>query len=493
MTTYLIRSILCLAILLLVYLLFLEKEKMHRFNRWYLLTSIVFACILPLVSFDVSAESLPVLQNDYFQIIVSGYHQPDQTIKIPKEPVDYLTPSLWIIYLAGAFLMFIRFTRNLYQLSVNAAQNKSVMYKGTKLVLLKERITSYSFLNNIFVNESDYTNKFIEDELILHELTHVKQKHSWDVIFIELLQVIFWFNPLFIGYKKAIQRNHEYLADDAVINACGNIPAYQHLLLDKMSLGTVNYMVSSFSYSSTKKRLVMMTKKNNRLATLAKKILLIPVVVGAVFIFSSKNSIAQNIAVIKNKPAKTSVSPEKGIYNKSLNFLKKLAQVPFTKEGVPKEMFSEYKAFEKKFDTVDFNRHNFPSISDDENLRMETLYKKMSREQQLECRVFFTPPLGPSIPDPPTEEQLKRWKNNRIYGVWIGDKRIENSELANYKASDFPSYGLGLKLSPEKQKELKYAYQVLLTTTAAFKKENIERRAEKHFTRVYAVEGAPVK
>jgi bla regulator protein BlaR1 len=474
-----------------VYVLFLEKEKMHRFNRWYLLVSLAFACLIPLVSFDVSEGSLPVLQDNYIEIIVSGYQQPDQTIKVSNTSADYLTPALWIIYLGAAFLLLMRFTRNIYRLLVSAARNRSVIHDGTRLVLLKENITSYSFLNNIFINERDYANRSIEDTLILHELTHVKQKHSWDVIFIELLQLVFWFNPVFILYKKAIQRNHEYLADDAVIKVYGNIPAYQYLLLDKISPGTDNYMASSFSYLSTKNRLVMMTKANNRFITLAKKICLIPVAAGAVFIFSSKNTIAQHTAIVKTIPIKTPARKEKAPYNKGINGLKKLASVPYAKEGLSQEMLNDYKAFEKKFDTVDFNRHNFPAILDDEKFRMEALYKKMNREQQLACRVFFTPPLGPSIPDPPTDEQLKRWGKNKIYGVFIGDERIENSELGNYKTSDFPSYGLGLKLSPEKQKEYKYVYQVILTTVASFKKYNERRRADKHFEMVYAVERAP--
>jgi hypothetical protein len=103
----------------------------------------------------------------------------------------------------------IRFTRNIYLLLSNAAKNKIINYQRAKLVLLKEEVASYSFLNYIFISEADYSNKAIEEELITHELTHVREKHSWDVIFIELLQIFFWFNPLFIFYKKAIQLNHE--------------------------------------------------------------------------------------------------------------------------------------------------------------------------------------------------------------------------------------------------------------------------------------------
>jgi beta-lactamase regulating signal transducer with metallopeptidase domain len=87
----------------------------------------------------------------------------------------------------------------------------------------------------------------------MHEFTHVKEKHSRDVIFIELLQTIFWFNPMLIFYKKAIQLNHEYLADEAVVRVYDNVPAYQLLLLDKTAYDCNAYLTSNFNYSVTKK------------------------------------------------------------------------------------------------------------------------------------------------------------------------------------------------------------------------------------------------
>jgi bla regulator protein BlaR1 len=494
MIIYLLKSIFGLAILLLVYLLFLEKEKMHCFNRWYLLASIVFACMVPLVSFDVSAGSLPVLQNDYFEIIVSGYNQPDQTIKVQKESVDYLTPSLWIIYLLGASVLLIRFARNLYRILLRAKKNRSVIYQDAKLVLLKERTASYSFLNNIFITEKDYTDRVIETELLTHELTHVKEKHSWDVIFIELVQVILWFNPVLIFYKKAIQRNHEYLADDAVIKTYGNIPAYQNLLLDKISSGQANYMTSSFGYLSTKKRLVMMTRTCNKARSIFKQVFLLPVLVVILFAFSSKEVLAKQTISVEQTVAPKQKNPGKqpvGILRHPLT-----EKTPYTKEGVSQVTFNEYVAFQNKYGYTDEKGHSlfhFENIQDEERNRMEWIFKRMTREQQSNVNLIFFPPISPIKIQRPTDELLRKWKNDRkSYAVTVGDKKINNDELSNYKASDFAHYAEHF-LTPNARKITGHGVQINLMTAEEFKDMNDRIKNEKRFSLAWLVIKTPAE
>jgi len=128
------------------------------------------------------------------------------------------------------------------------------------LILVEEKILPHTFLNYIFINKNDYENRKIEGELFTHELTHVRQKHTLDVLFIEILKTIFWFNPLLIFYKKAIQLNHEFLADEKVVTSYKNVPFYQSLLLEKASWNSNFYLASNLNFLVTKKRLIMMTK-----------------------------------------------------------------------------------------------------------------------------------------------------------------------------------------------------------------------------------------
>jgi hypothetical protein len=105
----------------------------------------------------------------------------------------------------------------------NAAKQ---IWENVSLVFINERQLPHAFLNYIFINKDDFENGKVEVELLKHELAHIKQRHSYDIIFIEILKAIFWFNPLLILFEKAIKLNHEFLADQSVIKQFKNVKGY---------------------------------------------------------------------------------------------------------------------------------------------------------------------------------------------------------------------------------------------------------------------------
>ncbi|HOD11296.1 MAG TPA: M56 family metallopeptidase, partial [Flavobacterium sp.] len=144
-----------------------------------------------------------------------------------------------------------------------------------------------------------------------HELVHVTQKHTFDILFIETLKAIFWFNPLFYFYKKAIQLNHEFLADEEVVKSCDDVPFYQTLLLQKNSINHV-FLTSNLNYLVTKKRLIMMTKNTSKSLVLLKKIAVLPILVGMIYFFCIE-IVAQEKTInqIDNKSKKTQTEEDK--------------------------------------------------------------------------------------------------------------------------------------------------------------------------------------
>jgi hypothetical protein len=126
------------------------------------------------------------------------------------------------------------------------------------------------------VNSVEYKEGRIPKELFSHEISHITQNHSLDIIFIELLKVFFWFNPLIYLFKKTIMLNHEYLADEAVTNSKNNSKSYINILLNIAFRNNNSYLASSFNYSFTKKRLLMITKNNFSKTAIFKKIAVIP-------------------------------------------------------------------------------------------------------------------------------------------------------------------------------------------------------------------------
>ena len=142
--------------------------------------------------------------------------------------------------------------------------------------MLDDVVIPYSFFNHIFINKKEFQSNKIQEEILSHELVHVHQKHSLDIIFIELLKALFWFNPIIYAYKKAIQLNHEFLADEHVINKHKNISFYQTLLLENQAITTSN-LASNLNYLTTKKRIIMMTKTTSEKNIFLRKTLILPV------------------------------------------------------------------------------------------------------------------------------------------------------------------------------------------------------------------------
>ena len=306
MSDFLIKSAISLGVLLLAYHLLLEKEKMHHFNRFYLLFSLIFSLVIPHITIKVVKEiTTPIIENSTINF--------NQESTVFVEETNYFPIIIWSIYGLITLLLSIRFVRNILKIITKINSNTRIDYENATLVLLKEKALPYTFLNYIFMSEMDYTNQKIEAELFSHELTHVTQKHTWDVLLIEFLKTIFWFNPIFIFYKKAIQLNHEFLADEKVVKNYNNIPFYQNLLLSKANENQTFYLASNLNYLLTKKRLIMMTKTTSTTRALLKKATLIPLLMALVFSICTK-AVAQETA---DKVRKDNYLTQEAYYKKT--------------------------------------------------------------------------------------------------------------------------------------------------------------------------------
>lgn len=304
MTDFIIKSTLSLIVLISMYFLILENEKMAVFNRFYLLLSILFSFTLPFITIEVLADT----SNEILQETVI---KPGNTIiAVADDSINYLQLVFWILYGIGTLFFLFRFIKNINNITSRIKRNPIVKYKNAKLVLLEEKTLPHTFLNTIFINKSDYENRNIEAELYTHELTHVIQKHTLDILFIELIKCVFWFNPILIFYKKAIQLNHEFLADEKVINSYNNIPVYQSLLLSKANEKQPYYLASNLNYLVTKKRLIMMSKKTPKSIAILKKVALMPIIAGLIFLLCVKSIAQEKVNVPKNTAANSNPKVE---------------------------------------------------------------------------------------------------------------------------------------------------------------------------------------
>jgi hypothetical protein len=310
MIIYLVKSTLLLGLLFGLYKLLLENEKMHRFNRFFLLFALVFGLTAPLISFEIQPEqSIAGIQMQQVERVVNAPAEAvDRSVQPLITPEQGLSPgseitsntvneSNWsigtldvILALYGAIALFllIRFVAGLIQIrnKVRAGTRKELEH--ATLVLLEEPITPQSFLDYIFLEKQPFESGKIEPEILDHEFTHVRQFHSFDVLLIEFLKVIFWFNPLMYLYKHAIQLNHEFLADEAVVRSGSSISDYQELLIRVSSGNNSLKTTSSINYSLTRKRLIMMGKKISKIKVGAVWLFVLPLSVALIIVFSTQ-------------------------------------------------------------------------------------------------------------------------------------------------------------------------------------------------------------
>ncbi len=279
---YLLKSGICLAILYGFYKLLLERENMHVFKRWYLLLSVLLAFIIPLITFTYTAPEILPEGGEVKEILLAS------DAEHATEQSQYITTILWGIYSLGVLVFGLLFIRNLAQMLFRIQQNIKVKHARITNVLVKKPVIPHTFFNYIFLNKHKFETQQIPKEVLLHEEAHARQKHSLDVVCIEALQVVFWFNPLIYMIKRAIKLNHEFLADRAVLCRGAAPSTYQHMLLAFSSNAKHHQLANAINYSLIKKRFTVMTKQTSKRAIGLRSLLLLPLLTLLLYGFSSK-------------------------------------------------------------------------------------------------------------------------------------------------------------------------------------------------------------
>ncbi len=261
------------------YWLVLRHHTFFVWNRAYLLGSLLGAFALPLVPYPDLAPPVP-------RIVYEMATLPPETMTIVETqqvaslPLDVAAPFpwmevLWVIYALGVLVMAIRLFRHLCQVRAFIQQGTSLDMDGYRLYLLDDdRAGSFSFLNNIVINRTDYAENL--DTILNHELVHVRQRHSWDILLVEVLRVLFWFNPVLILYKRSLQQIHEYLADR---EAALPRDRYASFLMQYAFHTSVPDLTNQFFTSSfVKNRITMLYKNKNSKWALGKYLTIVPLI-----------------------------------------------------------------------------------------------------------------------------------------------------------------------------------------------------------------------
>jgi TonB family protein len=280
-------------------------------NRVYLIFSIIISAVAPLMQIQ-----LPINNETTAAILL------EEIIITPRGMVNNMVAGLdsmeiiLFIYLAGVFIMSIRLIYQLLQILTLIKRFGIIRYKDMYIVNMNTEYAPFSIMNLIFLNAGLGHRNHLE-KIISHERVHVRQKHTIDLMIMELMAVVHWFNPFVWLLKHAIKVNHEYLADKGVLKDGHNRLNYQRLLLNQVFGMQICTLTNNFNQSLIKRRLTMMTKsKNNHLSSL-KLVFLVPVAMAFAMFFSisfSAKVMAQEENQLKQKQSQQSKTDEDVVF-----------------------------------------------------------------------------------------------------------------------------------------------------------------------------------
>jgi hypothetical protein len=167
---------------------------------------------------------------------------------------------LIFLYCCVAMILLARYLYNIWNLHQLYQHSELIIYKGRRISLINKNLGPFTFMNAIFINKASWKQGAVDDSLILHEIAHLNQKHTLDLLFIELVKIFLWFNPLVYLFKDLIQKNHEYLADNEVITSGVKAGDYAENIIDFTSKPARYAIVSAFNIKYIENRIIMLTK-----------------------------------------------------------------------------------------------------------------------------------------------------------------------------------------------------------------------------------------
>ena len=350
---YFIKVNISIAVVSLLYKYVFKKDTFFKASRWYFLGSLLFSFIYPLFSIDGLSSILdflkkPMIVDSMVSIEeLSGVAVMDEAVATP------LIDGMLILKVSIVVITLLFSLRLLWQsFVIMKMKNDSEQHviHGITYQRMSEKSTPFSFFKWIFVYPEAHSDEKLK-QILIHEQVHVKQWHSIDVTLMEVLTILFWYNPFFWILKKEMAINLEYIADSGVLKTGINRRDYQyHLLHLTYPRGNIQ-LVNNFNVSQLKQRIMMMNSKKTPMKKLLKYVLVLPVailLVAANSVYAQQNEPKE----LKGKIIGVSATSESGIISlRGIN------------EGDKPLIVIDGKKMDKDFDLNQFEPNEIESIS----------------------------------------------------------------------------------------------------------------------------------
>jgi hypothetical protein len=343
---YIIESGICLALFYSVFWIFLKRETFFAINRLYLVSSAAFSFIIPFINIPYPIASRPLLTGSVVFSEVS--RMPAQSLGI--------SDILLLIYLWGVVFFLIRFVYQLLKVLILIRKSDVHKYNGLKVVFIDKDCSPFSFFNYVFINKSNISGDDFQ-RIVAHEMIHIKQYHSIDLLILEWLTIFQWFNPFVWPYKKSLKETHEYLADHAVIAQGCSAAKYQLLIFEQHVGVKLFELVNNFNQSQIKRRITMMTKSKSKGLAKLKFLLIFPMVCFLILAFADSKTVREpepadmesvdSAMPAEEDPQAWTVKADQKLSDEAKQMLEKLKQIEMTIKELEKE-YEQTKDLEKR-------------------------------------------------------------------------------------------------------------------------------------------------
>ena len=304
---YLLKVVLCSALLYTYYWFVLRNKKFHQYNRFYLMGISVLSWIVPLITIQIVKEQ--DIASSKFLNFANFISENNSLLEqeIIENTANYTWDNLLIIIGIIISLFFIiRFVKSLWDIRKLIRLYPLKVLKGMNLVMTDVKGTPFSFFKYIFWNTAIDLSSDVGKKILAHEVVHIEEKHSVDKLLIELQLLIGWFNPIVWLIRNELYLIHEFIADQKSIeNQDSGVLA--KLLLASAYPKQQHLLTNTFFYSPIKRRLFMLNQNKKTKFSNLRRLFVLPITICVVLSFSIKTIEVKASAIIREKFEKTSI------------------------------------------------------------------------------------------------------------------------------------------------------------------------------------------
>jgi len=279
---YAVESSICLALLWVFYQLFLRNDTLHGRNRWFLIASVIFSAVVPLIEIRIAVSGLVFPPEGMASLLL-----PETVVTQASTPghASSLIALLPFVYLTGlivSFAVLISFPLWLVKLIFSGKK------EGMVIRVPSADLLCFSAFGHIFISSSVPADR--AQRMINHEMKHIRLGHHRDLLVAGFITALQWFNPAAYLVTRSLKALHEYEADSRCITEGEDIHSYKELILASVFRTPVTLFSNSFSkYSLLKTRFTMMTKKRTGGLSSIKMAVALPLALMLLFVFSCKD------------------------------------------------------------------------------------------------------------------------------------------------------------------------------------------------------------